>query len=107
MFISSTTCVQQPLWAIKAQFSIRPNWASCSYSLFSVYFYLTSAGIAAAESFSFSFVRPQILRRLFQCVFTTVTLTLSFVGAVQMEKALSPILVTPLPIVTLVREKQP
>ena len=51
MFISSTTCVQQPLWAIKAQFSIRPNWASCSYSLFSVYFYLTSAASIGAAPF--------------------------------------------------------
>ena len=44
MFITIIMSDLQPLWAIKAQFSIRPNWASCSYSLFSVYFYLTSAG---------------------------------------------------------------
>ena len=43
MSTSSTTSVQRLLWAIKTQFSTRPNWASCRYSLFSVHFYLTSA----------------------------------------------------------------
>ena len=34
---------ERPLWAIKAQFSTRPNWASNTMVFLSVYFFLTDA----------------------------------------------------------------
>ncbi|MEE1490729.1 MAG: hypothetical protein UGF45_01595, partial [Massilioclostridium sp.] len=33
----------RPPWAIKAQFSTRPNWASNALVFFGVYFFLTDA----------------------------------------------------------------
>ena len=43
MYISLIISVQLLPWATKAQFSTRPNWASCNFVFFSVYFFLTSA----------------------------------------------------------------
>ncbi len=43
MYITLITGGLQPLWAIKAQFSTRPNWASNTMVFFGVYFYLTDA----------------------------------------------------------------
>ena len=40
---SSTIVAVLPLWAIKAQFSTGPNWASVSFAFLSVYFSLTDA----------------------------------------------------------------
>ena len=42
-----------PLWAIKAQFSTRPNWASRNMPFFSVYFCLTDAPRGFLFSLSF------------------------------------------------------
>ena len=43
MYITSITVDLRPPWAIKAQFSTRPNWASKTMVFLCVYFFLTDA----------------------------------------------------------------
>jgi len=51
MFITIITSDLRPLWAIKAQFSIRPNWASKAMVLLSVCLSLTDALSVCAGGF--------------------------------------------------------
>ena len=72
MFITIITSVLRPLWATKAQFSTKPNWASKTMVFLSVYFSLTDA---PSEWFSvdnnsgetFRYVSPLLLSHL--CLF--------------------------------------
>ena len=76
MFITIVMSDLRPLWAIKAQFSTRPNWASKAMVFLSVYFSLTDAPCrwyALAPLGPFISRAYRLIEFSFACVFCPTT----------------------------------